>query len=361
MIFIRQKMYYQRSRRRGRDWQEIRAKRTQSADFKNPETNLPLNPADNKESRRLSSQEIDQVLSDIRSRSTSRPPPPKATPPSLPPEDKNPWKSSRKSADFSTNPEISENEISSILKNHRRASKNSTFKNPDIGTDDESADLPETAESTSWVENPAYSSPIISSKKVKINPKVQPNSVPLSPKICKKKLKIHVCRNSAADSIKESVAAEEESAEEIRNEAGFKIQPNSVPVSHKMCKKKFKIHVRNNDAADSSTKEESTEIKIEAAVDHETAKLVENLKERLKSMDQDLDRVKAAALKINQDLVENFSDSSSADESENESEKQEYNATVHTKHISRSSSFVVSNQDEDKRIVSDLKLAANEW
>ena len=43
-------------------------------------------------------------------------------------------------------------------------------------------------------------------------------------------------------------------------------------------------------------------VKVEENVDKETAKMVENLKERLKTFDQDLDRVKQAALKIHQDL-----------------------------------------------------------
>ena len=78
-------MYYQRSRRgrntsnNNRDNSRSRA-RTQSVD---------LNPQ--KTEKRLSSAEIDQVLQDIRSRdprsrSNSRPPPPKGTPPPLGPD-----------------------------------------------------------------------------------------------------------------------------------------------------------------------------------------------------------------------------------------------------------------------------------
>ena len=43
----------------------------------------------------------------------------------------------------------------------------------------------------------------------------------------------------------------------------------------------------------------------ESAVDNETAKLVENLKERLKTFDSDIDRVKKAAMKIQEDLNNN--------------------------------------------------------
>lgn len=65
----------------------------------------------------------------------------------------------------------------------------------------------------------------------------------------------------------------------------IKVQPKSVPVSPRL-RKKFKINVD-----------------VEA-VDKETEKLVQNLKERLKTFDEDLDRVKAAALRIHRDLDE---------------------------------------------------------
>lgn len=62
-----------------------------------------------------------------------------------------------------------------------------------------------------------------------------------------------------------------------------RIPPKSVPASPTTYRKKYKVKVEEN-------------------VDKETAKMVENLKERLKTFDQDLDRVKQAALKIHQDL-----------------------------------------------------------
>ena len=57
-----------------------------------------------------------------------------------------------------------------------------------------------------------------------------------------------------------------------------------MPVSPRTFRKKYKVKVEEN-------------------VDQETAKLVENLKDRLKTFDEDLDRVKKAALKIHQDLT----------------------------------------------------------
>ena len=63
-----------------------------------------------------------------------------------------------------------------------------------------------------------------------------------------------------------------------------RIPPKSVPASPTAYRKKYRVRV------------------VEENVDKETAKMVENLKERLKTFDQDLDRVKQAALKIHQDL-----------------------------------------------------------
>ena len=57
-----------------------------------------------------------------------------------------------------------------------------------------------------------------------------------------------------------------------------------MPVSPRSFRKKYKVKVEEN-------------------VDQETAKMVENLKDRLKTFDEDLDRVKKAALKIHQDLT----------------------------------------------------------
>lgn len=67
-------------------------------------------------------------------------------------------------------------------------------------------------------------------------------------------------------------------------EAKVRIPPKSVPASPTTFRKKYRVRV------------------VEDNVDKETAKMVENLKERLKTFDQDLDRVKQAALKIHQDL-----------------------------------------------------------
>ena len=70
-------MYYQRSRKKNKDWQELKSRRAQSAD--GPKIDTPEEKLD-----KLSYDEIEQVLQGIRSRSSSRPPPPKATPPPLP-------------------------------------------------------------------------------------------------------------------------------------------------------------------------------------------------------------------------------------------------------------------------------------
>lgn len=53
-------------------------------------------------------------------------------------------------------------------------------------------------------------------------------------------------------------------------------------------RKKYKIHIVEEQPSD--------------AVDVETAKLVQNLKERLNTFDTDLEKVRAAALKIHRDL-----------------------------------------------------------
>lgn len=57
-------------------------------------------------------------------------------------------------------------------------------------------------------------------------------------------------------------------------------------------RKKYKIHIVEQ--PQSTTDDD--------AVDVETAKLVQNLKERLNTFDSDLEKVRAAALKIHQDL-----------------------------------------------------------
>ena len=72
-------------------------------------------------------------------------------------------------------------------------------------------------------------------------------------------------------------------------------------------RKKYKINVKSNDDCE-NVKKTDTDANLkksqsdENVVDAETAKLVENLKERLKTFDEDLDRVKKAALKIHHDL-----------------------------------------------------------
>ena len=80
---------------------------------------------------------------------------------------------------------------------------------------------------------------------------------------------------------------------------------------------------------------------------------MQNLKDRLKTFDSDLDRVKKAAIKIQKDL--------NAKNPKNEEEDQTmiYQANVQARHISRSNSFVFD--DNNPQIVSDLKMAASEW
>ena len=71
-------MYYQRSRKKNKDWNLKSSRRTQSADY-NKQEDLIENS-----DQKLTNDQVEQLLNGIRSRSSSRPPPPKATPPPLP-------------------------------------------------------------------------------------------------------------------------------------------------------------------------------------------------------------------------------------------------------------------------------------
>ena len=79
-------MYYQRSRKKNKDWKNKDflkpSRRTQSADYNKQEDLIENNDAD--QNQKLSNEQVEQLLNGIRSRSSSRPPPPKATPPPLP-------------------------------------------------------------------------------------------------------------------------------------------------------------------------------------------------------------------------------------------------------------------------------------
>ena len=72
-------MYYQRSRKKNKDWNLKSSRRTQSADCNKQEDLI-----ENSDDQKLTNDQVEQLLNGIRSRSSSRPPPPKATPPPLP-------------------------------------------------------------------------------------------------------------------------------------------------------------------------------------------------------------------------------------------------------------------------------------
>ena len=99
----------------------------------------------------------------------------------------------------------------------------------------------------------------------------------------------------------------------------------------------------------------------EVKVDEETAKMVENLKLRLKTLDQDLERVKQAALKINDEFNLNNNNNNSdkiATTTTSNNEKQD------DEHLSRANSFVYDDDQNQqvpsiKPIVADLRMA--EW
>ena len=98
----------------------------------------------------------------------------------------------------------------------------------------------------------------------------------------------------------------------------------------------------------------------EVKVDEETAKMVENLKLRLKTLDQDLERVKQAALKINDEFNLNNNNNSDkiATTTTSNNEKQD------DEHLSRANSFVYDDDQNQqvpsiKPIVADLRMA--EW
>lgn len=165
-------MYYPRNRREHRDPQEgLRGRRTRSENFRNPgspsESDLveetlkeirsrklsndsKTNSVDERDSRRLSCEEIDQLLSHIRSRSQSlsgRPPPPKASPPPLPSDQElfsTPFGGVGPSPPARRNP-----------KNRRRTTENVDIRNPD-----DDVKTKDNLESNShWHENPAYDAP----------------------------------------------------------------------------------------------------------------------------------------------------------------------------------------------------------
>ena len=124
---------------------------------------------------------------------------------------------------------------------------------------------------------------------------------------------------------------------------------------------KYNIQQQSNPNSPSSShlynnhKNNSEEVKV----DEETAKMVENLKLRLKTLDQDLERVKQAALKINDEfnLNNNNSDKIATTTTSN-NEKQD------DEHLSRANSFVYDDDQNQqvpsiKPIVADLRMA--EW
>ncbi len=364
--------YYQRSRRRGRDWHEARAKRTLSADCHSPSpapslsssstqaealiSEIRQNSQNGLNQKRLSQEEIDQVLTEIRarSRSHSRPPPPRATPPPLPkeatpqsnsslpprpPETPPPRSKSRSRPPPPSTPppplrpprrrgsyndecekrqSVTESEINSILIGHRqkRAEQNSAFYNkappsPTVLADTESEGGAEESEDASfaesWCENPAYNAPS-NKKKIKIQVRKE---VPRAEPLPRRKFKVHV---------KAEVVQPQNRPQQVHG----RVHPEH---------EQHGDHEWQYPGGGSGTSE--------AAVDEETAKMVENLKERLKTMDADLNRVKEAAMKINQDIQKHNDVKGEVSETESEEDQsQAYNATVRTSHVSRSTSFV---------------------
>ena len=81
----------------------------------------------------------------------------------------------------------------------------------------------------------------------------------------------------------------------------------------------------------------------EVKVDEETAKMVENLKVRLKTLDDDLERVKSAALKIHKEL-----------------NHETINEFATNNVPSSANSFVCNNQIYEVKD-GDLRMSAKEW
>ena len=101
---------------------------------------------------------------------------------------------------------------------------------------------------------------------------------------------------------------------------------------------------------------------IDKKVDEETAKMVENLKLRLKTLDQDLERVKQAALKINDEF--NLNDHSNNAATTAAAAAITNNEKHDDEHLSRANSFVYDDDQNQqvpsiKPIVADLRMA--EW
>lgn len=138
-----------------------------------------------------------------------------------------------------------------------------------------------------WTENPAYCAP---KRKVKINMTVleSPNTVR------RKKYKINVKADDEA--VQKYDSDLNPLNEELMNKSNVPLQQSNSQsnVKEPAQKSNHQLNLPNEEPSKKSNNEN--------VVDTETAKLVQNLKERLKTFDEDLDRVKKAAQKINDDL-----------------------------------------------------------
>ena len=142
-------MYYQRSRRGRNNRDDSRSRRTQSVDVTEKiraEKGVEKGPE-----KRLSNAEIDQVLLDIRSRSSSRPPPPKGTPPPLPKEFENP-----KATPTKFKAKLDDKDKTN-LKNEEIEASSLPFGS--ATTCDSESDNSGSNSTCLWTENPAYCAP----------------------------------------------------------------------------------------------------------------------------------------------------------------------------------------------------------
>ena len=274
--------------------------------------------------------------SGFRSRSNSRPPPPPpATPPPPLPETTSSFLE-RKSKSIGDSLHLCEESISSTSES---LSKHDDHDNISKAKQHDASDY-------FWTDNPIWNSSVKSVS----NPSTKESST----------------SSEWSDSVKDEDAAKNETFELDENAkwtnnptysspsnrkiSSIETPSSSVPSSPSV-RRKFKIKIQENDK----------HYKNEVKVDEETAKLVENLKVRLKTLDDDLERVKSAALKIHQEL--NTSDTEEGDE---------YHQKKHSvKQVEkRPSSFVYNNQNQHpstlwnktNSIQVDLRMpASKEW
>ena len=268
-----------------RSWREARSRRTQSEDVAGKMTSSCLGNSDDivestlkeirgrklvKEDRtRMSHDEIDQILANIRrsrSQSVSRPPPPSASPPSLPSEDddeaevlcsflpfgksvhgskknKKECQRRRSKTPYRDGPrdKLARNRVDS--RNISPPPKDNLWQDQSTSAHFDDYDLPTLSGQKNWQQNPTYEGPF---------GKVKPSS------------------SSQSN------------------------QQNEMTETQRNCFDENSIsgEDRNSEMSDSE-KPKDTVLTME---------MVQQLKERLMSMSQELDRVKLAANKLNDDL-----------------------------------------------------------